>query len=314
MRHGYYALSYVGSPLDTRHTRMCAVQPNLSPANVAAARFSAQLEEAKRLRDALPEGAPDVLDSFAAHGLSCECDLPESCAHGTRQLRELLTRVLGLQVPLERLHEAIEDFSPSLDAHARVMDAKKVLLAPLADERRAALLLEAYDSFVLECIAPHIADAMGGGCDAVYYAHFPTVRVQVPSEGVATIRPHCDGIYGLQAGSVNFWVPLTEVHATSALWAESAPGRNDFAPLTRPTRFDGRRCVHFSVPNRSGRTRVSLDFRAIPAPFFDPHTRLSRLGYFSTAARTPGGSFSKVSSGRLSELHGLPHTARPQLL
>jgi hypothetical protein len=90
-------------------------------------------------------------------------------------------------------------------------------------------------------------------------------------------------MYDLPAGSLNFWVPLTAVDPSAALWVESAAGREDFHPLTRATRFDGRRCLHFTLPNRSERTRVSLDFRVVPGALYDPSGRLARSGYFSVA-------------------------------
>ena len=139
--------------------------------------------------------------------------------------------------------------------------------------------------------------------------------MQTPSEEVATIRPHIDGMYGLPAGSLNFWVPLTAApDPSAALWVESAAGREDFHPLTRATRFDGRRCLHFSLPNRSERTRVSLDFRCVPGGLFDAGGRLARAGYFSAARRQEeGGSarFAPAHRGRVSILHGLPHRGRP---
>uniref|UniRef100_A0A7S3EYY0 Uncharacterized protein n=1 Tax=Haptolina ericina TaxID=156174 RepID=A0A7S3EYY0_9EUKA len=156
--------------------------------------------------------------------------------------------------------------------------------------------------------------------ERIYYATFPTIRVQTPSSSIATIRPHIDGIYGLQAGSLNIWLPLTEVEEVSALWVESSVGSTNFCPITRPTRFDGRRRVHFTIPNRSRMTRVSLDFRVVPGGGFDPASRLAQMGYFSAASLVRadhGGAegadcrWVKTMSGHISELHGLPHTGKP---
>lgn len=149
-------------------------------------------------------------------------------------------------------------------------------------------------------------------------------------------------MYGLQAGSINYWLPLTPVLSTSALWVEEesvpepratasssegngspGPGRAEnsasapfpYRPLLKPTRFDGRRLLHFTVPNRSGKTRVSLDFRCVPSHAYDPSARLSRQGYYSLAVREEGSQddlgWRKAESGRVSKLHGLPHTSQP---
>merc|ERR1712039_967532 len=67
----------------------------------------------------------------------------------------------------------------------------------------------------------------------------------------------------------NFWVPLVDVEGSNALWLESAPGQGDFQPrdlsVGQVLRFNGSLCRHHTVPNTSGRTRVSFDLRAIPA-------------------------------------------------
>ena len=108
--------------------------------------------------------------------------------------------------------------------------------------------------------------------------------------------------------------------------AEGAPTPLSLRALTRPTRFDGRGLIHFTVPNRSPYTRVSLDFRVVPGHLFDPEERLSQLGYYSLAVRQgvdrdepsgaalrDGSSWVKRESGRVSKLHGLPHVGQPTL-
>ena len=243
------------------------------------------------------------------------------------------------------------------------MASKLQLLRPLADPATAAPFLAAYDALVADVVAPHVAALVAAAdgdlrCDCLHYAAFPTLRVQTPSSSRATIRPHFDGMYGLQPGSLNFWLPLTDVRGASALWLESdakarggasrdgcgstapteaadgagvaeaaaakAAHTYTYHPLTRASLFDGRSTIHFTIPNRSPRTRVSLDFRVVPGPLFDAQSRLARLGYYSTCER--GGSsqgdsrgggrgggrgFRKAASGRLSKLHGIPHEGRP---
>ena len=82
-----------------------------------------------------------------------------------------------------------------------------------------------------------------------------------------------------------------------------------------------RRCVHYTLPNTSDLTRVSLDFRLVPLPRGGPARaaglggRLASLGYFSAARRrkTPssGPEWATTSLGRVSSLPGLPHAAKP---
>ena len=283
----------------------------LPPSVASNPKFVRQLHEAQRMQQELLRSDPPLTTSLALH---LEL-LPESVHAEARRLGALLAEVLGLppDAPLEQLHRAIDGFSPARRAHDRVMSSKRRLCAPLADAARAALLQGAYDRLICETIAPFVANR-SPGLERLHYATFPTLRVQTPSSSVATIRPHLDGMYGLEPGSLNVWLPLTEVREVSALWVEQSVGTSDFRPIRRPTLFDGRRSVHFTVPNRSRLTRVSLDFRLVPGSCFDEESRLARQGYYSTASVDRHTSrWVKTSHGRVSELHGLPHTAKPRI-
>ena len=278
-------------------------------------RFEAQLIEARRERaEKLPSFASSSTDAERAlerAGLLRRAEVPAE-VHIER-LRSTLAA--AMDVPsLDTLHRALPDFSVRPEHHKAVNAAKKRLMQPLTDTAAAAPFLAAYDALLCEVIAPHVAEAMGDeGCDALHYSAFPTLRVQHPS-GYGGIRPHCDGIYDLQPGSLNWWVALTHpLRPCRTLHVESAPGADDFSPLLPAAgalvRFDGRRCLHFTRPNLSARTRVSLDFRVVPGGHFEPDNRLSRWGYFATVARGADGRFAKAADGRLSVLHGIPHTA-----
>jgi hypothetical protein len=77
-----------------------------------------------------------------------------------------------------------------------------------------------------------------------------------------------------QPQEINCWLPVTPVDGTNSLWAESAPGKKDFAPFKcegpgEAVLFHGSQCEHYTLPNFSGRTRVSIDFRIIPGGAFE---------------------------------------------
>lgn len=158
-------------------------------------------------------------------------------------------------------------------------------------------LMAAYDRFVQEVVAPACVRAArqsddgeggSGGCSGseadegpreagggegagslLIYQRPPTVRVHMPGR-VSPIGLHCDADYPQHEGAeINVWVPLTSCHGSSALWLESAPGAADFAPVElrygQALIFNGCRCRHYAMANATGATRVSFDFRAIPA-------------------------------------------------
>jgi len=68
-------------------------------------------------------------------------------------------------------------------------------------------------------------------------------------------------------------VPITPVFGTNTLWVESRPGRHDYHALElglgECVRFYGNQCMHFTVPNDTPHTRVSLDLRVVPGPCFE---------------------------------------------
>ena len=154
--------------------------------------------------------------------------------------------------------------------------------------------------FVREVVAPLI------GCaerpDDCRYQASPTLRISYPS-GKAMGHPHCDFEYKHQPCELNFWLPLTEVWGGNTLYAESAPGRGDFAPFElgwgRCVRFWGNQVRHFAVANDSGFTRVSLDLRVLDVRRYNPvfvdlhagSAKLSRnkfrLGQYYASARVP---------------------------
>ena len=56
--------------------------------------------------------------------------------------------------------------------------------------------------------------------------------------------------------------------------AESEPGLRDFKQIELDPgelfMFNGNKCLHGNLPNRTGKTRVSLDFRVLPEKYYRP--------------------------------------------
>ena len=125
-------------------------------------------------------------------------------------------------------------------------------------------------AFVRDVIAPLV----GAAPDEVGFQRSPTFRLSFPSTDPMG-HPHCDAEYHHQPGELNIWLPLTAVWGSNTLFTESSPGQGDFHPLElgygRGVRFWGNRCHHYCVPNASGATRVSLDFRVIAVHRHDPN-------------------------------------------
>lgn len=134
-----------------------------------------------------------------------------------------------------------------------------------------------------------------------YVQRVPTFRVHFPGSR-AVGEPHTDYQYGHQPGELTFWIPLTEATETSTIWVANrivvwqareytrlmAEGRAEEAEATLPGPvsmypvnlspgmaliFDSVHRTHANAINQTGATRVSLDFRVLPASLHQPETR-----------------------------------------
>ena len=81
---------------------------------------------------------------------------------------------------------------------------------------------------------------------------------------------HRDRDYGLVPGSINIWVPVTNVSHSNGLWVGGPKaGGRDAEPVAmrvgQALFFDGTNRWHGAIWNTSGSTRVSFDVRFFPA-------------------------------------------------
>lgn len=196
----------------------------------------------------------EVLRQFSAPGgLLTEGEFTFDAA--LHPLRQAFTSSSGLEpsADLSRIHE---------DPGKKLRMLHSLTKHPLGFHR-------AFDRFVRDVCAPVLAARFP--CEEIYYQAFPCVRVVEP--GGFSIGPHADVAYGHHPCSVNFYVPLTPIGGTSALYLESAPGQEDWHPIagdyaTVVKHFAGAICAHWTTENKTPLTRVSLDFRLVPGPLF----------------------------------------------
>jgi ectoine hydroxylase-related dioxygenase (phytanoyl-CoA dioxygenase family) len=129
------------------------------------------------------------------------------------------------------------------------------------------------------------------------YQRIPTFRVHLPNN-VAVGEIHRDRDYSHGQGEVNLWLPFTRAWDSNTVWIESAEGSGDLRPYAcdvgQILMFDGVNLLHGNVRNETDKTRVSADFRVIPASQYvaRPATTInSQLefavgGYFADLAAT----------------------------
>lgn len=121
--------------------------------------------------------------------------------------------------------------------------------------------MNCYKSFINNFIAPII-----GAKDNIVYQRWPTFRVHLPGN-VAVGGWHRDSDYNHPPNEINFIVALTPMFESNTTIAEGTPGKLDFRQFTlnpgQTVMFDGNRCMHGNLPNMTGKTRVSFDFRVM---------------------------------------------------
>lgn len=118
-----------------------------------------------------------------------------------------------------------------------------------------------YERFIKEVIRPQYDGP-------IYYQTRPSHRIlfaDTPGES----RFHRDGDYGHDPGEVNYLVVQTRAHGHNAMWIETEEGKGDYHPLNLEVgeygTFKGVKLSHGAKANDTGKSRVSFDFRVIPA-------------------------------------------------
>lgn len=140
--------------------------------------------------------------------------------------------------------------------------------------------MQIYHDFVQTFVLKHLQT------ERVAFQNCPTFRCHLPGCG-APGRPHRDEDYRHPQSEVNFWIPLTPVFGSNSLYAESKRGNGDFRPFElsvgKLVRFYANQVWHYTVPNETDSTRVSIDFRVIREQEWTPASFSSfKLGgYYS---------------------------------
>lgn len=120
-----------------------------------------------------------------------------------------------------------------------------------------------YYRFIKEVIRPQFSEA-------IYFQKKPSHRILFRDlEGVA--RFHKDSDYGHNPTEINYWVPQTMSFKSNSIWiANNAETREpeEHSPVQLEVgeylKFDGANLSHGAMPNKTGKSRVSFDFRVVP--------------------------------------------------
>jgi hypothetical protein len=183
-------------------------------------------------------------------------------------LYTMIQNVYGTTAPLEYLHQEhiVDPFEQVTFENDTKTDYHRMYYkSPMYKD-----VIAMYHSFIRDNVSPLFQE------DIVVQKE-PSFRIGVPNNTVLgklqtdeeeIIGMHCDGDYNHPPQEINFMVSITGQEGTNSCYVESAPMKGDFAPLTidkgQFVSFYGNRCRHYNKVNRTGRTRISFDFRVIP--------------------------------------------------
>tara|TARA_B100002019_G_C21272849_1_gene603406 strand:+ start:2410 stop:3027 length:618 start_codon:yes stop_codon:yes gene_type:complete len=113
-----------------------------------------------------------------------------------------------------------------------------------------------YDNFISKVIK-NLFD------EEIIYQVTPTFRLQA-IDNVSVFAFHKDTEYGHSDKTINFFLPITKCYDTNALWVESGssfePMECDYGDLIT---FDAVNLLHGNKVNKTGKSRISLDFRVM---------------------------------------------------
>jgi|TARA_R110000824_G_scaffold356866_3_gene544140 ectoine hydroxylase-related dioxygenase (phytanoyl-CoA dioxygenase family) len=152
-------------------------------------------------------------------------------------------------------------------------------------------IINLYDKFINEIVRPLYNEQ-------IVYQAIPTFRIMY-SNNVAVGEFHKDKHYrdekwAAKVKEDNFYFPFTDAFETNTIWVESEEDKGDFEPINckygELVRWDGSNLTHGNKINKTGRTRISMDFRVIKYSNYQP----SDYGSVNTETKFKIGGYYKI--------------------
>lgn len=190
--------------------------------------------------------------------------------------QEVMKKILGIEGELSQAHTLIQDSmqweqitfqnDTSTDFH------KKYYKSPLYPE-----MVQLYHRFLRDWLLPQLEE------DEYIVQKEPSFRIHIPNntalgkrgdeEDNEKIGLHCDGDYNHPPSEINYMLSVTGQWDTNSCYTESEPNKGDYHPINikygEIFRFYGNRCRHYNKKNMTNHTRISFDFRIIPASKYE---------------------------------------------
>jgi len=133
-----------------------------------------------------------------------------------------------------------------------------------------------YNKFIQETVLPYL------GLSEALVQKFPTLRIQLP-DNVAIVVKHFDSDeqHKHPTGEINFISAFTDMYDTNTVMVEKMPRLEEYEPILlkagETISFNGNKCSHYNQINKTGKTRISWDFRVLPLNYYDKNNELTSV-------------------------------------
>lgn len=123
-----------------------------------------------------------------------------------------------------------------------------------------------YEKMIKKIILPYL------GLNEALVQTFPSFRIQLP-ENIAVAKKHHDHSLGHPIGEINFTYSFTKMYDTNTIWIEKMPRMEEYVPIimkeNQVCSFNANLCNHYNKLNKTGKTRMSMDFRILPLNYYN---------------------------------------------
>ena len=125
-----------------------------------------------------------------------------------------------------------------------------------------------YNTFIEEVILPYL------GLKEALVQKLPNLRIQLPENIVVCVNHYdSDPLHNHPPKEINFIYALTDMYDTNTLYVETMPRLEEYEPILLKAGncicFNGNKCKHYNKINKTGKTRVSFDFRVLPLKYYN---------------------------------------------
>lgn len=166
----------------------------------------------------------------------------------------------------------LEEIKEIVELHERKDDQKSKWHPLFYEWARTNDFEDLYKKFLVENIKPLYEDTK------IVYQKIPTFRVAL-RENIAVGEFHKDKDYrnldwAMKVREDNFYLPFTDAFDTNTIWVESSEDKGDYMPMNcmygECIQWDGSNLKHGNKVNKTGKVRVSIDFRVMPFSSYTP--------------------------------------------